>query len=271
MSINDVALSGGMRNNLFNLQSITMQQARTSLRLATGKRVNTAVDDASNFFAAKDHMDHANDLAGRKDGMSEGLSTIQAASAGIDGISALITQAKGLITSARSATTTDRATLATQYNALLTQINTLAGDGGYKGTNLLSSTGKLTVSFNESGSSSVTVSGFDASSTGLGVLAAVGSWAADSNLDTAQTQLDTATSSLRTNSSTLAANSSVITTRQSFTDALINTLTQGSDNLTLADQNSESANMLTLQTRQSLAVSSMSLSNQASQSILRLF
>lgn len=269
--INDVTLGFGMRNNLFNLQNITGLQSRTSLRLATGKRVNSAVDDASNYFAAKDHMDHANDLANRKDGMNEASSTITAGSQGIDAIEALISQAKGLITSARSATTTDRVSLATQYDSLLAQIDTLAGDSGYKGTNLLAAGSSLTVAFNESGSSTLTVSGFDASSTGLGVNASVGSWASDTNLDSAQSELDTALSTLRTNASMLSENEGVITARQSFTDQLINTLTTGSDNLTLADQNQESANMLSLQTRQSLAVSSLSLSNQASQSILRLF
>ncbi len=271
MSLNDITLGGGMRNNLFSLQNLTMMQARTSLRLATGKRVNSAIDDASNFFAAKDHMNHANDLAGRKDAMGEGIQTITAASSGIDGIEALITQAKGLITSARSATTTDRASLATQYTALLSQIDDLASDGGYKGTNLLASGGSLVVAFNETGSSTVTVSGFDASASGLGISAAANSWASDTDLDAAQTDLDTATGTLRTSAASLAANSGVITARQTFTDALINTLTQGSDNLTLADQNAESASMLALQTRQSLAVSSLSLSNQAQQSILRLF
>lgn len=271
MSTNDITLGGGMRNNLFSLQSLTQMQARTALRLATGKKVNSAIDDASAYFAAKDHMNHANDLAARKDAMAEGISTITAASSGIDGIESLIDQAKGLITSARSASTTDRASLATQFDALLDQIDSLAGDSAYKGTNLLSSTGSLTVAFNEDGSSAVTISGFDATASGLSISTATGSWAADSDIDAASADLDAALGTLRTNASTLAANSGVITARQSFTDALINTLSQGADNLTLADQNAESANMLSLQTRQSLAVSSLSLTNQAQQSILRLF
>jgi flagellin-like hook-associated protein FlgL len=48
-------------------------------------------------------------------------------------------------------------------------------------------------------------------------------------------------------------------------------LTDGSDNLTLADMNEEGANMLMLQTRQSLATTSLSLSSQAAQAVLRLF
>ncbi len=269
--MNDITLGAGMRNNLFSLQSISQLQSRTALRLATGKRVNSAIDDASSYFAAKDHLNHANDLAARKDAMSEGIQTIQAASAGIDGIESLIDQAKGLITSARSASTTDRSSLATQFNALMDQIDDLAGDGGYKGTNLLASTGSLVVAFNEDATSSVTISGFDATASGLSIADATGSWAADTDLDAASDDLDAALGTLRTNAATLAANSGVITARQDFTNSMINTLTQGSDNLTLADTNVESANMLALQTQQSLAVSALSLSNQASQSVLRLF
>jgi len=52
---------------------------------------------------------------------------------------------------------------------------------------------------------------------------------------------------------------------------MINTLQTGSDNLTLADMNNEGANMLMLQTRQSLGTTALSMSSQAAQSVLRLF
>ncbi|HBA71696.1 MAG TPA: flagellin, partial [Geobacter sp.] len=83
--------------------------------------------------------------------------------------------------------------------------------------------------------------------------------------------MDTALTTLRSKSSVLASNLSVITTRQDFTDNVINTLQQGADGLTLADMNNEGANMLMLQTRQSLGTTALSLSSQAAQSVLRLF
>ena len=52
---------------------------------------------------------------------------------------------------------------------------------------------------------------------------------------------------------------------------MIATLTQGADNLTLADMNEEGANMLMLQTRQALGISALALSAQAAQSVLKLF
>ena len=96
--------------------------------------------------------------------MGEAIQAVKAASQGIDAITKLIEQAKGLISQARSATTADRLTLAGQFDDLMTQIDELARDAGYKGTNFLDS-GTLIVDFNEDGTSSLTITGFDASST----------------------------------------------------------------------------------------------------------
>ena len=83
--------------------------------------------------------------------------------------------------------------------------------------------------------------------------------------------MKTAVNSLRSFASQFGNYYSIVTTRQDFTENLINVLEEGSDKLTLADMNQESANMLALQTSQQLAVNSLSLASQASQSILRLF
>lgn len=270
MAINDITLAGGMRNNLVSLQMVSAMQARTTERLATGKRVNSAVDDPSAYFAAQNHRNRANDLAARKDQMGEAIQTVKAALQGIEGITKLIEQAKGLAASARSASSTDRASLATQFDALRAQIDQMAGDGSYKGTNFLDS-GTLTVDFNEDGSSSLTVSGFDASAAGMSIGAAANAWVADSDINAAVTDLDAALSTLRANAKTLASNNGVVTARQEFTTSLINTLTTGADILTAADTNEEGANMLALQTRQQLGIVALQLSSQAQQSVMRLF
>jgi flagellin len=271
MGVNDITLAGGMRQNLTNLQLVSALQARTTQRLATGLRVNSAVDDPSAYFAAQSHRGRANDLAGRKDAMGEAIQTVKAADAGIKAITSLIEQAKGLAASARSAGTTDRAALATQFDDLMAQIDDLASDSGYKGKNLLGGD-TLTVEFNEDGTSSLSIAGFDGASNGdLGIAAAAGSWATDANIDAAVSDLDSALNTLRSNAKTLASNLGIVTARQEFTTNMVNTLTQGADNLTAADSNEEGANMLALQTRQQLGITSLSLSSQAQQGILRLF
>jgi flagellin len=83
--------------------------------------------------------------------------------------------------------------------------------------------------------------------------------------------LDDARTTLRSESQTLSTNLSTITIRQDFTKGMINTLEDGAAELTNADMNQEGANMLMLQTRQSLGTTSLSLASQAAQSVLRLF
>jgi len=272
MAINDISLTSGMRSNLVSLQQTVELINRTQERLTTGKKVNSALDDPTNYFVARDHMNRASDLAVRKDGMSEAIQAVKAANSGIEGISNLIAAAKGLAQSARSANTAGRSALAVQYNTILEQIDTLTTDSGYKGVNLLAGD-SITVDFNEDGSSALTITGFDASTStsGLDVADAANNWVSDTDVDAAVSDLDGALNLLRSQTSTLASNMNIITIRQEFTTSMINTLQTGSDNLTLADMNEEGANMLMLQTRQSLGTTALSLAAQAAQSVLRLF
>jgi len=277
MALSDISLTSGMRSNLVSLQQTLDLLNRTQTRLATGKRVNTAIDDPVNYFASQSHLQRAGDLALRKDGMSEGVNTVTAASKAIDSLLTMIQQAQGIANSALSTSdTASRASYATQFDTIMSQITALAKDSSYKGTNLLSSTTTLTVKFNEDGTAKLDVAGFEArtlANLSMSFAAQISNWATTTNavMETALTHLTTATQNLRTQASALASNLNVITSRQDFTTNLINVLKTGSDSLTLADMNEESANMLMLQTRQTLGITSLSLASQAAQSILRLF
>jgi len=266
-----ITLTSGMRQNLFALQNTNKLMELTQNRLSTGKRVNTALDDPINFFAAENHQQRADDLSFRKDAMGEAVQTIKAGNNGIEAITDLIASAKSTAQSALSTTdTTERAALATQFNTLMDQIDDLSEDAGYKGINFLAND-TLTVSFNADGTNSIGLSGFSATSGALGLADAAGSWANGTNIEAAVTNLDAAKDTLRTESKEMSNNLSVITTRQDFSEKMINTLEDGVANLTNADMNEEGANMLMLQTRQALGTTSLSLASQAAQSVLRLF
>ena len=158
-----------------------------------------------------------------------------------------------------------------RFNAILDQIDQLAKDSGYKGVNLLGGTDQsLTVIFNEDRSSNLVIQGVDASANGLSI-SRVSDWGSNTNIDASITQVEDAINELRNMASEFGNNYSVVQTREDFTDNLINVLEEGSDKLVLADMNEESANMLALQTRQQLAVNSLSLASQAAQSVLKLF
>lgn len=304
MAINDISLTTGMRNNLLSLQNTFTLVNRTQERLGSGKQVNTALDNPTNFFAAQSHMGRVADLATRKDGMSEAVQMVKAADAGISGISALIGAAKGIAQAALATTSaTDRNAYANTFNTLLTQISQLSSDSGYRGTNLLTAANQ-TVEFGPvTNAATLQIQGFNATAAGLSIGGAsavtVGgsvvtaaatadatrtkTWATaiggtqaqidgdTANIQSASTQLETALGTLRNKSAALSANLSVVTTRQDFTNNMMATLQTGADNLTLADMNQEGANMLMLQTRQSLGITSLSMASQAAQAVLRLF
>jgi len=263
-----IQLSTGMRSTLLSLQSTNTLLNQTSERLATGKKVNSALDDALSYFTASSHTSRASDLSALKDSMGEAIQTIKAADSGIKGMIEIIETMKGIAKDAYSADATEAGDLATQYNAMASQISALAEDAVYGGMNLLGSD-TLTVVFNEDGTNTMTVSGFDGSASGLGI--AAGAFGSAGAIGSAITELDTALSTLRTKSQTMSANLSVITARQDFTNNMINALETGSTNLTAADTNEEGANMLMLQTRMSLGTTSLSLASQAAQSVLSLF
>ena len=271
MAVNDISLTAGMRSNLLQLQGTSKLIDRTQERLSTGKQVNSALDNPTNFFAAQAHMNRASDFAVRKDGMAEGIQTAKAADAGITAISALVDAAKGLAEAALgTASTVDRASFATQYATIQAQVSSMASDSGYRGTNLLNSQ-NLTVNFNEDATASLTVNGFNATAAGLSMNNAGSNWAGTADITATQADLKKESDQLRSQAKTLANNLNIISTRQNFTDNMIGTLQTGADNLTLADMNQEGANMLMLQTRQNLGTTALSLSSQAAQSVLRLF
>jgi len=273
--MSDIVLSAGVRANLLQLQQTSDLITQTQTRLATGKRVNSALDNAINFFTAQGLDNRANDLSGLLDSMSNAINTIQAANNGITSITKLVQSAESLASQAlQTADTSVRATLAAQFDALRTQIGQLAGDSGFNGVNLLAGN-TLAVNFDTaSPPASTTITGVDytdATNLGIATAASNNNWAGNSDISTSSGQLTTALATLRSEAQTLGSNLSVVQIRQDFTKATINTLQTGSSDLTLADSNQEGANLLALQTRQQLSTTALSLAAQADQNVLRLF
>jgi flagellin-like hook-associated protein FlgL len=205
-------------------------------------------------------------LAATALGFGAADSTTDAASDGLNDTATFDQAAAG------SGASTNRAALAQQYDSILDQIDQLAKDTGFNGVNLLGgATESLKVSFNEDGSSSITIQGVGFDSAGLGLTDNTGSFASDAEINGKISDLNDALSSLRAQSSAFGSNLSVVEARQDFTKNMINTLETGAANLTLADTNEEAANLLALQTRQQLSQTALSLASQADQSVLRLF
>jgi flagellin len=374
----DIVLSSAVRSNLIALQQTSDLIATTQTRLATGKKVNSALDNPTNFFTASSLNNRASDLGGLLDSVSNALKTIEAANNGITSLTNLVqtalatlrqaqqsnaTTAKSVgtvsgltgassfavaanntitvndgnghtatITSAGNVTVqqildqvnnqanlqvkaeltgdgriqleatgtnsivvggtasgpelaqfglasgtttggtlnTNRSSFAAQFDQIRTQITQLAADSGFNGVNLLNGDA-LKVVFNEKSTSSLTISGVTFSATGLGVAASTNTLQTDFDINSAINNVQAALATLRSQASAFGANLSVVQVRQDFTKATINTLKTGADNLVLADTNEEGANLLSLQTRQQLSSTALSIASQSDQNVLRLF
>ncbi|MEQ8747630.1 flagellin [Pyruvatibacter sp.] len=377
----DVVLSAGIRANLLSIQNTAKLLDQTQNRLATGLKVNSAIDDPTAFFTAQGLNNRARDLESLLTSMDQAIQTLDAADQGIKSVIKLIENAKATANQAletkvkaSSATSsngtayvattavsnitgldagdiftiqvgtaaavavtvgastshvsaliasisalagvtasltsdgkikiegdtgedltitdttgsaantlgvagtatngTNRRSFESDFNGLRTQMDQLVADASYKGVNLLQADNDLTVFFNEGQTSSLTINSklLDTSAAGINISEIVAkAWATDGSISDAIDQLDQAINTLRQQSSTFGGNLSVVETRSDFTGNMINTLTSGAANLTIADTNQEGANLLALQTRQSLGTTALSLAAQADQNVLQLF
>jgi flagellin len=164
-----------------------------------------------------------------------------------------------------------RASLVSQYNNIIAQITTTSQDSSFNGINLLYGD-DLKLTFNETGKSTLSISGvtYDAAGLGLAPLVAGTDFLDNSSANAVIAKVSAASAQLRSEASSLGSNLSIVQIRQDFSKNLINVLQTGSANLTLADSNEEAANSQALSTRQSIAVSALALSNQSQQSVLQL-
>ncbi len=374
-----ISLSSGVRNALSAIQSNSSLASVQQKRLATGLKVNSAIDNPANFFTAQGLKSRSSDLGRLLDGIAQGAKTLEAADKGIKSLTKLVEAAQGaarqalqnastnltatsgaalvggaakaavagdagtlsvkagatttsvtiaagdtvqkvvdafnaegtglraevgsdnklVVTSqngeslevlaastdatsafvgltegvvARTAGTTNttRDSLSQQFDDLRKQVDQLSKDTGYNGINLLNGD-SLKVTFNEKDTSSLTIKGVTFDSIGLGVDAAANKFQANTDINAALTDLTAAVDKLRTQASTFGSNLSVVQNRQDFTKDFIDTLETGADQLVLADQNEEAAKLLTLNTRQQLSQTALSLASQADQGVLRLF
>lgn len=173
-------------------------------------------------------------------------------------------------TTAAGTTNATRSSFAAQFDAIRTQIDQLSKDATFNGTNLLAN-GSLRVNFNENSTSSLSVGGYNDTATGLGIAVSANGFQTDKDINDALTNLTNGLNSLKAQTVLISSSGDVLATRLDFTKRLINSLNSASNDLVAADTNQEGANLLALQTRQSLSSTALSLASQADQSILRLF
>jgi flagellin-like hook-associated protein FlgL len=259
--------------------------AATTITLGTGagnvnsiSAFNAALSAAGLGLAASFASDGSITLTSINDNASQTLTAGSTAAANNIAISGsdtatLVTPTGGVagqpLADANSQTT--RSNLVSQYNNIIAQITTTAQDASFNGINLLFGD-DLKLTFNETGKSTLNISGvtYDAAGLGLAPLTAGTDFLDNNSANAVIAKVSAASDQLRSEASALGSNLSIVQIRQDFSKNLINVLQTGSANLTLADTNEEAANSQALSTRQSIAVSALALSNQSQQSVLQL-
>ena len=103
--MSNITLSAGIRANLLSLQNTAKLMQTTQNNLATGKKVNSALDNPLNFFTSQSLNNTADTLTGLLDSMSNGIQTIQAANNGITSITSLVQQLQSVASQAAADTT----------------------------------------------------------------------------------------------------------------------------------------------------------------------
>ena len=287
--MSNIVLGTATQQNLLALQNINKQLGTTQGHLATGLAVASATDDAVKYFQSQSLSNRASDLSTRKSQIDQGIQSLTAATNGISGVISILQQMEGLVNGASTQTAAQRASAATQFNTLGQQLTTLLNDASYQGLNLVNSTASnLTLQFSISSTSTLKITGqnlmFSKLVTG-GKAVAKGSVAATklislkfsavsnkiSVFTNAYNALQSAVFKAQAAAQTLGTNVNFLQTRMSFTQAYMTTLNAGASDLTVADVNQESTNLVTLQTRQQLALQSLSIATSSEQSVLRLF
>ncbi|MBB4266198.1 flagellin [Roseospira visakhapatnamensis] len=286
--MSDVTLSSATRSNLLSLQRTTDLISQTQDRLSTGRKVNSAIDDALSFFKSRALGDRASDLATIKNNIVEGINVVETAVKSLESMEDTLKQMKAIAESAKAeSSASERRALSTQFNTMMAQLNHMASDAEYNGVNLLIGTQqKLKVVFSEESDARVLTVGGQllnntaaAGTVGLGIHYGVclGSFAnvttsdGSTGVNRTLTQIDGALDKVRSAAREFGTNAALMEIRKEFTENIVNTLETGASQLVNADMNAESANMLSLQTRQQLGTISLSIAQQSEQAVLRLF
>src|ERR1700755_1232772 len=102
--MSDIVLSASVRQNLLSLQGTADLLAQTQTRLATGNKVNSALDNPTNFFTAQSLNSRASDINNLLDGVGNGVQVLQAANQGITSLQKLIDTAKSIANQALQTT-----------------------------------------------------------------------------------------------------------------------------------------------------------------------
>ena len=164
-----ITLTATQTATLQSLSQASNLFTTTQNELNTGKKVNSASDDAVAFFRSKSLYDRSSQILTRKANIDQSIQSVQAALNATSAVDGLLKQLKGVLEGARGATLASRVSATTQFKTIAKQLSQLVKDASYQGLNLLTSTNaSLSTQFSERTASVFNINGFNYASTGAG-------------------------------------------------------------------------------------------------------
>lgn len=263
--------AGASGNTITITSDSTGTGSTVQLSAATIENTNYDSDELVRLINTSDHL--RNRVRASNDNGKLRIENQSTQELTVDGVNSAGTLVGGTATGAKIPGNSVRADLTKQFNELRDQLDKLSDDASFNGVNLLRGD-LLTITFNETGTSSIDVQTKDSLALNSAKLEIFDlepkDLDLDADIDVLLNTMKNALAHVRTQASNFGQNLSLVENRQNFTKQMINTLQTGAANLTLADMNEEAANLLALQTRQQLSSNSLSLASQADQSVLQL-
>jgi len=164
-----ITLTSTETQTLASLSQASTLFNTTQEELNTGKKVNSAADDAVAYFRSKSLYDRSSQIQTRKANIDQSIQSVQAALTATSAVDGLLKQLQGVLEGARGATLSDRVSATIQFKNIAQQLAQLVKDTSYQGLNLLTSTSaSLTTQFSERTAATFTIHGYSFASTSAG-------------------------------------------------------------------------------------------------------
>ena len=275
MSLNSVNTNAGAMVALQSLNRTNEGLNVTQKRISTGFRVNDAKDDGAAFAVAQSVRADVAGLTAANEQLGGVKGILDTALSGLTKVSETMVKVREtLVRLADDTLNTDqRAQYESQYTALQTQITNFVTDATYNGRTLLSTTapegGDITSTRNETGTT-YTLTAVDGAGTLIVAAAPTDAAGAQAALG-AGGDFETVQSSISDALNQFGSDSRYIDAQVAYNKDKVDALESGLGALIDADLAKESARLQSLQIRQQLGTQSLSIANQAPQSLLSLF
>ena len=244
-------------------------------RLSTGKRINSASDDAAGLAIATRMTSEVRGLSMASRNANDGISLAQTAEGGMNEITNMLQRMRELAVQAANGTLSDgdRDNLQVEFTAMVSQIDDVANRTNFNGVNVLNAAGTLNIQTGSSAGEVVTISTYDVTAATLGVNALViGDSATPGNVDTdaALTAIDTALTTVTTAQANLGASQNRLEATVSSLTNRITNLSESRSRIQDADFSAESMNLAKFQVLSQASTAMLAQANQSQQGVLKL-